>query len=265
MGSTGGGSNGGHDRGGRFWDKRAERYDSLGWVNNQDLLDWTMQTIERALPDPLETRVLELGPGTGAMTERMVAAGWSVDAYELSEAMAERCRLRVPGADIMVGDWHAEKPSPVFDLVVARMVFRHDPNPLDAIFQATRWLRWNGLLVIVEGPPPVSDPSHPAVGLYEDAMQVKHGSRRETVFAWRLTDWMLQAGLVDVASHERYTHGNSLCEWLDAAQTPDDIRMRVVNLHLTAPVAAGEAYAMQVIPQDVLMRWRHCVVVGSRH
>ncbi|MER7009587.1 methyltransferase domain-containing protein [Dactylosporangium sp. NPDC000555] len=66
-------------------------------------------------------QVLEIGPGTGQVTGRLVAEGASVVAVELGAGLAARLRANLAGRDVTVveGDFAAvELPSEGFDLAV---------------------------------------------------------------------------------------------------------------------------------------------------
>ena len=76
----------------------------------------------RWLPADPESYVLELGPGTGAVTEALIERGLREDrlvAIENNPKMARLLRKRFPNAHIIVGDaWHLdnlllERPEPI--------------------------------------------------------------------------------------------------------------------------------------------------------
>jgi len=73
-------------------------------------------------PDP--STVLELGAGTGKLTERLVALGHTVTATDPSEAMLRRLTERVPGArPVLAAAEHIPAGSRSVDVVVAAQAF----------------------------------------------------------------------------------------------------------------------------------------------
>jgi len=68
-------------------------------------------------------RVLEIGPGLGAMTDRMLELVEEVNVIELDRDLAERMRLRPNGnlrvheGDALALDWEALLPAPPYKLV----------------------------------------------------------------------------------------------------------------------------------------------------
>lgn len=49
--------------------------------------------------------VLEIGPGQGTLTARLLAAGLRVVAIEKDAALARDCRLRIADCGLGIGDW----------------------------------------------------------------------------------------------------------------------------------------------------------------
>jgi SAM-dependent methyltransferase len=84
--------------------------------------------------DALAGRVLELGPGAGRVTTYLADLATELTALELSPAMAEACRRRVPGARVDVRDMRDLDAfgDGAFDAVVAGC------NVLDVLDDAER-------------------------------------------------------------------------------------------------------------------------------
>jgi putative AdoMet-dependent methyltransferase len=75
-------------------------------------------------------RVLDLGSGTGNLTERIVRAGGEAWALDLSEKMLERARRKLPDARFFRGDVLADLPPLLrfpFDAVLSTYVFHEFP------------------------------------------------------------------------------------------------------------------------------------------
>jgi ubiquinone/menaquinone biosynthesis C-methylase UbiE len=72
-------------------------------------------------------RVLELGCGTGQVTERLLAAGARVTAVDALPEMLEGARRRAPEADYVVGDAFDDLPAGPFDAVVLSFVLHNLP------------------------------------------------------------------------------------------------------------------------------------------
>lgn len=247
------------------WNARAATYDSAPRTADPDLLAWAASL---AIDGESALEVVEVGCGTGLFSEALLATGRlkSLVACDVASAMLVAARrrlgqvrcslvlLQVDEADLDLG--------PEADVVAARLVLRHMSTVKEPIARWSRWLRPRGRVVVVEGPPPVSDPGHPAAVLYREVMAAKHG-RHAGWQSWEIADAMLDAGAVEVRTHERWTDGNSIRGWATAGGLDPARVEHVLALHRLASEAAEDAYRMTSTEDgDVLVRWRHAVVVG---
>jgi SAM-dependent methyltransferase len=94
-------------------------------------------------------RVLDLGAGTGLLTELLVAAGHEVMAVDPSVAMLEQLTSRLPGVTTAVG--HAESlplPDATVDVVAAAQA-AHWFDPAPAAAEISRVLRPGGTVGLV--------------------------------------------------------------------------------------------------------------------
>jgi len=247
------------------WDERARAYDRLGWVHHHGLLSWIAGLVRASLRDgsDSERAVLEVGCGTGALTERLAGIGRvRLTAIDVSREMVRAASSRVDGVEFVQVD-DRDYVAEGYDAVVSRMVLHHAMDPAESIRRwAARTVR-GGAVVVAEGPPPVADASHPAVDLYRAAMALKEPGRH-VFHAHDIAEWMIGAGCVEVQVHERFSAENSLLNWLLGNPMEAWRRRAIVELHregLKSDVVR-EAYRMEEHDGDVLMRWRHCTVVG---
>lgn len=101
--------------------------------------------------------MLELGVGTGQLTERLVAAGCEVCGIDLSGAMLERARARAPSARLFHADlfsaWPGELTGLAFDGIVSSYVFHEFSDTVKvAVLRglAERRLAPNGVIAIAD-------------------------------------------------------------------------------------------------------------------
>lgn len=94
-------------------------------------------------------RVLDLGAGTGLLTERLLAAGHEVVAVDLSEPMLDQLRARLPGVTAAVGGAEAVPlPDGDVDAVVAGQA-AHWFDVAPAAAELRRVLRPGGVVGLV--------------------------------------------------------------------------------------------------------------------
>jgi len=94
-------------------------------------------------------RVLDLGAGTGLLTDVLLAAGHEVVAVDLSESMLDQLRARLPGVAAAVGGAEAVPlPDADVDAVVAGQA-AHWFDPVPAAAELRRVLRPGGVVGFV--------------------------------------------------------------------------------------------------------------------
>jgi SAM-dependent methyltransferase len=127
-----------------------------------------------------DSRVLEIGPGTGQATAELARRGYAVTGIELSPELARIARHNVPQADIVVADFERWEPQEAgFDAIVAFTAF-HWIAPELRYTKPARLLRAGGTLAVVAGPhvlPPDGDPFFAEVQEDYDAV-VPHPDNR---------------------------------------------------------------------------------------
>jgi SAM-dependent methyltransferase len=99
---------------------------------------------------PPAARVLEVGPGRGAVLSALAAGGYRAEGLELSPAAARRAAAR-SGAPVAVGRLEphaADEREGAYDAVVGRHVFEHMKAPAAALAAMRRLLRPRGLLYL---------------------------------------------------------------------------------------------------------------------
>ena len=114
------------------------------------------------------SQVLEIGPGTGQATRRLLELGGSVTAIELSEALASWLKAKHGHSelDLVVGAFEdVELPGKSFDLVVAATSFHWVPTDV-GLQRCASLLATGGSLALwwtVFGDPSRQDPFHEAL------------------------------------------------------------------------------------------------------
>jgi SAM-dependent methyltransferase len=106
-----------------------------GWVAHRELFDFELAGFAAALLDRVQPgagdRVLDVGCGTGVLLEATVAAGGAAVGVDISPAMVDAARERVPAATVLLGDAQTDDLTQwgLFSAVVSRfgVMFFDDP------------------------------------------------------------------------------------------------------------------------------------------
>jgi len=129
--------------------------------------------------------VLEIGCGTGQLTEQLAGSGFRLTAIDIGPSLVAAARRRLAGADVSFQvtsfeDLAADDAS--FDLVISSAAF-HWIDPEVAFTKSARLLRPGGWLALLGTEEQYDDP----IGAALDALWITHG---DTGGAWqrRLSD-----------------------------------------------------------------------------
>jgi SAM-dependent methyltransferase len=170
-------------------------------------------------PIPLNgARVLDLGAGTGVISELAVAGGAHVTAADLSESMLGYDRIRRPPsavADVFALPFRAG----AFDVVLGACIVNHFDDPASALRSAARTVRSGGAVVASSfGADP--DPLKEAV----DEVARRHG--------WEPPDWYLtikRASSTHLGDPERFAMTGRAAGLVDAVAYRHEIPMSMLT------------------------------------
>jgi phospholipid N-methyltransferase len=104
-------------------------------------------------------RFIEIGPGSGEITQKLLNAGWMGDVYDLSEETLNKIRIRF-ATEFAEGRLHAfagdflelsvgRDPGSGVDLIISCMVMEHmlDASETNFMEQAAKLLDRNGMMI----------------------------------------------------------------------------------------------------------------------
>lgn len=110
----------------------------VGWVENEQMIDAVMAPFTEAILQSADfrsgDRVLDIGCGSGTLLQRAVALGAVPVGVDISDAMVQAARRRVPKATVLLADAQtvdltSATPGRPFDRIVSRfgVMFFDDP------------------------------------------------------------------------------------------------------------------------------------------
>ena len=109
---------------------RQDNVKSLGqhFLNNEEILDETMALANVSVDD----HVIEIGPGPGVLTERLLDTGCTLTAIEIDKGVCEFLRDNFPNLNLIEGDALQEK-WPKANKVVANIPYQISSPLIDVI------------------------------------------------------------------------------------------------------------------------------------
>ncbi|WP_329026665.1 class I SAM-dependent methyltransferase [Streptomyces sp. NBC_00690] len=160
----------------QYWDAAASRFDEEPdhGLRAPETRDAWSDLLNSWLPSaPLD--VLDVGCGTGSLSQLLAEAGHRVTGVDLSPRMVEQARGKLTGAGLtgrfLVGDAAAPPTGDQrFDVLLARHLMWTLPDPQAALSDWTGRLRPGGLLVLIEGRWRESEPSAAPYGTDADPL-----------------------------------------------------------------------------------------------
>lgn len=176
----------------------AEAYDRARPSYPADAVDWMVGSGRAS--------VLELGAGTGKLTELLVAAGHDVVATDPLPQMLARLRARVPAARAVVASAeHIPVPSQSVDVVVCAQSFHWFDHEV-ALPEIARVLRPHGVLALVWNARDEGIPWVRKLGRLLD----EHGARIRASAATELSDPARESVHFGWLEHQQFRFWQSL-------------------------------------------------------
>lgn len=138
------------------YDEGAPNYDShTGHNIPESALNRYITDLEEVVGSANGRHALDIGCGTGFMTQILQQAGYQVSGVDFSAEMLNIARQRLPNVPfVLVNDIEEAfetYPPASFDLVVSRQVVCHLTDPIHTFGQWSNWLKPDGYLVVIEG------------------------------------------------------------------------------------------------------------------
>jgi SAM-dependent methyltransferase len=109
-----------------------------------------LERLERRMgPSFRDSRLLEIGCGTGILLQEARGRGWRADAIELSAELATRARRNNPAAAIITGDIVNQEPAGrAYDAIISLDVLEHVLSPMTMAENCRELLKPGGLLLL---------------------------------------------------------------------------------------------------------------------
>ena len=122
----------------KYWAKRAEKYDRINWVKNEEFLD----TYLNMLPEKVFKKILEVGIGTGALGKIISDRIGSLIGIDISKEMISN--IDHPNIEAILADVKSLPfNSETFDLIYMRNVLHYIDEPEKGFSEIYRCMKSN--------------------------------------------------------------------------------------------------------------------------
>ena len=133
----------------KYWAKRAEKYDRINWVKNEEFLD----TFINMLPEKVFKKILEVGIGTGALGKIISSRIGPLTGIDISKEMISN--INHPGIEAILADVQALPfDSETFDLIYMRNVLHYIDQPEKGFSEICRCMKHKAYFLFSQVVPP---------------------------------------------------------------------------------------------------------------
>lgn len=239
-----------------FWHDRARSFNNLEWARATSYLNHLIGIIDPGIDE----MILDLGSGTGLLTDALTCNGSRVFGVDISSDMIAEAS-RGDGYPIYtVGDiLHLPFQGSTFDKLTARLTLHHmTSNVGRAMDECYRVLKDGGRIYISEGVPP-------SVNLrdwYTRMFKLKED--RITLMEDDIVDILTGANFHVISSSEYIMESCSVRNWLENANLGRDIYSAIYKLHIALGPEGRTLYNMHITEDDILIDMKFVTVIGRK-
>lgn len=243
---------------GQFWKRRAEKYDSLEWVNRQGYTETFVRLGQFRNTD----RVLDVGTGTGIIAYTVAPLVQHVIGIDRSDEMLAHAREKntIKNITFETGDVRELKyADATFDRVTARMVYHHVlEGAEDGIRECHRVLKPGGMFLLSEGVPP-----NAALCAWYSTM-FAYKEERRTFLDEDLVALARSAPFREVHHDVYVSRRMSIKNWLNNGAVSDENKAIIVKMHHDLDAAGKRAYNMDIIGDDIFIDMKFVIVTATK-
>ncbi|HED37065.1 MAG TPA: class I SAM-dependent methyltransferase, partial [Ignavibacteria bacterium] len=234
-----------------FWKIRAEKYDNLKWVHDQDYLGLIIKHAKPKLKD----KVLDIGIGTGKVAKALLPFVNHITGLDISNDMISSLPHEI---DFVEGNIYNMKKlfkNQKFNIITARMVFHHCHNDLiDVLKCCHRLLNKGGRIVIAESIPPSNNLLVKNWWHNVRLLKEKRTTRLYVDYANLLMD--SEFGNIKSDIYISSLSKSSTVNWIDSSGLDLMTKYKIMKAHMGAPKIVKRAHKMKIIEHDILCEHR---------
>ncbi len=241
-----------------FWKRRAEKYDSLEWVNRQGYTETFVRLGQFGKGD----RVLDVGTGTGIIAYTIAPFVDHVTGIDQSDEMLAHAREKntIKNVTFESGDVRQLKyTDAAFHRVTARMVYHHILEGAEVgIKECHRVLKPGGMFLLSEGVPPI-----PEIRDWYSTM-FAYKEERRTFLDEDLVALARSAPFREVLHDVYISRRMSIKNWLNNGAVSEENKAIILKMHHDLDPAGKRAYNMDITDDDIFIDMKFVIISATK-
>ena len=237
-----------------IWKQRAEKFNNIGWVTNNDLLRFLYMTLKLKG----EEKILSAGIGTGILAKFILNQSPGVKMYGLDSSKEMVDQIDDERIIVRVGDLkNMPFTNDLFDIVILRHVLHHCVGYTSLVIEeARRVLKPEGKIIICESIP-ISD------DCTSDFAQIVTLKENRLVFTAE-NFWQMLFKFKNICAGSIILKQQSIRNWVDNCIEDSFLKIRIFDNHKFTSETYKKAANMVEIANDILVDMRFLVVRGEK-
>jgi ubiquinone/menaquinone biosynthesis C-methylase UbiE len=237
-----------------IWKQRAEKFNNIGWVTNNDLLRFMYMSLKLKG----EERILSAGIGTGVLAKFILNQSPEIKMYGLDSSKEMVSLIDDERIIVRIGDLkNMPFNNDLFDIVILRHVLHHCVGYTSIVVEEVRRvLKPEGKIIICESIP-ISD------DCASDFSQIVTLKENRLVFTAENFQQMLW-NFKNICAGSIILKQQSIRNWLDNCVEDHFLIAEIMNRHYSASKTYKKAANMVETTNDILVDMNFLVVRGEK-
>ena len=233
----------------KYWAKRAEKYDRINWVQNEDFMD----VFTSMLPEHNFKKILEVGIGTGAVAKIISKRIGPLTGIDISAEMISN--INHPDIELILADVQALPfDSETFDLIYMRNVLHYIDQPEKGFSEICRCMKPKAYFLFSQVVPPddsISEEYDWLVG-----RNIHYPTQKEII------DMFKEFSIIKRL--EYVLEKQSIMNWLNNTCNEESEKNEILQRHRDTSDHYKSLAQYEETSKDIFVNIKHMLVLGQK-